>query len=539
MTIKEIKMMKLFQNKTITYIHTVVMSIMLISVLSFITYVIYEEYNEFDREASLLREFYIKKQKKTVSFDTNRVLNFIKHKYENRDLSIDEETLKRTIIETIENLYGREDGTGYIFIYDFSGVKISDPIWPYDVGKNLYDLTDVNGVQVIKELITVAKTNDDNFVEYTWRKPGSAYDSLKVSHAKAFKPWKWMIGTGIYLDEVEKFIDEDQETLQKRLSKHIMEILSLSIILFGISLIGIIVINRIISRELNVFSKFFQKASKSYVLINDNEIYLQRFKEMVTYINSMVEEIHNRKDKLEEMNLLLEKKVEQKTEDLNHLLEKQDSFIKHSIHEINTPLAVIITHLDIFKMKFGDNRYLSKIEAGTKMIANIYDDLSYMVKRDRFVYEKETIDFSEFLESRISFFEEIALGNKHTIVSKMDHNMICYFNKIELQRIIDNNLSNAIKYAKKGTEIMVEVSKESNQTKLQFKTYSTKIEDTKRIFEAFHQEEDLKGGFGLGLEIVGSICSKHDVKIEVQSNEEFTVFSYLFIKGENNENIIA
>lgn len=531
--------MKFFQNKTITYIHMVVMSIMLTSVLLFITFVIYQEYNEFDRESSLLRQSYLEKQKKTINFDVNRVLSFVKYEYENRDLSMDEKTLKQRIIDTIENLYGREDGTGYIFIYDFSGVKISDPIWPYDVGENLYHLVDVNGVEVIHELIDIAKNNDNRFVKYTWRKPRSEHESLKVSHAKAFEPWQWMIGTGIYLDEVEKLIDDDKEALKKRLSKHVMEILSLSVILFGIGSIGIVVINRIISRELDVFSNFFQKASKSYVLIDDNEIYLQRFKHMVTYINSMVKEIHNRKDKVEEMNLMLEKKVEQKIEDLNHLVQKQDSFIKHSIHEINTPLAVIITHLDIFKMKNGDNRYLSKIEAGTKMIANIYDDLSYMVKKDRFVYEKEAIEFREFLESRIAFFDEISAGNNLNIILKIDQDFICFFNKIELQRLIDNNLSNAIKYANRGTEIMVEVSIISEKTILRFKTNSPKITDTSRIFEAFHQEEDLKGGFGLGLEIVDSICRKNGVKIEVESNDTFTLFSYVFLKGERNESNIT
>ena len=84
-------------------------------------------------------------------------------------------------------------------------------------------------------------------------------------------------------------------------------------------------------------------------------------KKMVKYINEMVSTIHKRKENLKEINLDLEKRVEQKTRDLseqNKLLEKekefnvslvkaQDSFIKHSIHEINTPLAVIMMHIDI------------------------------------------------------------------------------------------------------------------------------------------------------------------------------------------------
>ena len=53
------------------------------------------------------------------------------------------------------------------------------------------------------------------------------------------------------------------------------------------------------------------------------------------------------------------------------------------------------------------------------MIATLYDDLSYMVKKNRFDYQKEWIDFSEFLLERIRFFQEIAVGNRHTMVTEV------------------------------------------------------------------------------------------------------------------------
>jgi signal transduction histidine kinase len=256
----------------------------------------------------------------------------------------------------------------------------------------------------------------------------------------------------------------------------------------------------------------------------------------------MVSTIHKRKEKLQELNLDLEKRVEQKTKDLseqNRLLEKekefrdslvkaQDSFIKHSIHEINTPLAVIMMHIDIRKMKFGEDKYMSKIEAASKMIATIYDDLSYMVKKDRFEYEKQWIFFSLFLEGRIAFFEDIAKGNSHKIVHEIEEGIKILFSDIELQRIVDNNLSNAIKYANKNTDIKVTLKKVKNRAVLEFMTYSKQIDDTDRIFEPFHQEEGEQGGFGLGLEIVHSICKKEHVRVEVNSNAEVTIFSYTF-----------
>jgi signal transduction histidine kinase len=217
----------------------------------------------------------------------------------------------------------------------------------------------------------------------------------------------------------------------------------------------------------------------------------------------------------------------------------QDSFIKHAIHEINTPLAVIMTHIDLFKMKEGENRYLTKIEAASKIISNIYADLSYMVKKNRFVYRKKHLNISSFLEERVDFFSDIALGNQHSIITEIQNDIWIYFSPEELQRIVDNNLSNAIKYANRGTDVKVMLREENEEIVLAFVGHSPKIDDTERIFKPFERENDVRGGFGLGLEIVYTICQKENVKIEVQSNDEMTVFCYRFKKEEHDESVIT
>jgi len=535
----------IFKNKKITTIYIWGMFIILIFVLLFALLLINDEYNDFDKEATSLRKEYIEEQKNTIVFDTNRVLKFISHVYKNNRKMIDEEYLKSQILNAIEQLYGRQDGTGYIFIYDFNGTNLSDPLGLHNIGKNLYNFQDSNGVYVIKDLIDISQKPEGGFVEYMWTKPVTEIETSKISYAKAFKPWGWMVGTGVYLDEVEKLISAKKLELKERLIKYMMEILSLTVILFGIGLSGLGVVNHLIGREIDSFSRFFKKAAKSHTTIDMDQIQLSEFKKMVKYINEMVDTIHKRKEKLKEVNLNLEKRVEQKTQDLsdqNKLLEKekefseslvkaQDSFIKHSIHEINTPLAVIMTHIDIRKMKFGEDKYLSKIEAASKMIANIYDDLSYMVKKDRFKYDKQWIDFSLFLKGRIDFFEDIAKGNRHKMVDDIEDSINIYFSDIELQRIVDNNLSNAIKYADKNTDIEVKLRKENKIIVLEFLTQS-KIADAKRIFEPFHQEEELHGGFGLGLEIVQSICKKEGVSVTVLSDGQMTIFRYNFLTKE-------
>jgi len=538
-------LINLVKNKKITTLYWWGMLVILLFVLLFSFLVIYEEYNDFDKEVVSTRKNYIKTQKETISFDTNRVLNYIQYVYDNRRSHLPDEALKEEVLNTIEQLYGRQDGTGYIFIYDFEGINLSDPLNLDNKGRNLLDFKDPNGVYVIRDLIDVSQNTHGGFVEYMWKKPVTEKPTAKISYAKAFKPWGWMIGTGVYLDEVEKLISVEKAALKKRLVKYMMEIFSLTVILFGIGFIGFGLISHLINREINAFSLFFKNAAQSHTTIDEKQVHLSEFKKMVRYINEMVNTIHKRKETLKEINLNLEKRVEQKTKDLsrqNAALEKekefnaslvkaQDSFIKHSIHEINTPLAVIMMHIDIRKIKFGEDKYMSKIEAASKMISNIYDDLSYMVKKDRFVYEKQWIFFSQFFKNRIDFFEDIASGNRHKIVYEIEEDIKIYFSDIELQRIVDNNLSNAIKYAHKDTDINVVLKEEKLQTVLEFKTYSKQIADVKRIFEPFHQEEEKQGGFGLGLEIVHSICKKENVKVEVTSNSEFTLFRYTFMRN--------
>lgn len=532
----------MFKQQTISSIHIKGIWIMLLFIVLFIVLVIHEEYNDFDKETSTIRKHFIDKQKKTIVFDVERVVAFIRHEYDNRHMTTDINTLQKQIIHAIELLYSRQDGTGYIFIYNTKGVKLSDPIQADTIGKNLYNYQDSDGVQVIKELIEVAQNGDGGFVQYRWNKPTSNILSKKISYAKSFEPWKWVIGTGVYLDEVEKLIKAERLELKKRLIKYMMEILSLAVILSGLGFMLVAIVNAIIAKEVDKFRLYFKKASKSNQPIDIEQIYFYEFKQMVKYINRMVKQIHKRKNRLKRLNKSLEKKVATKTQNIaeqNSLLAQekefsesiirvQDSFIKHSIHEINTPLAVIMTHIDIYKMKNGENRYLNKIEAASKMIANIYDDLSYMVKKNRLKYEKECIDMSLFLHERILFFEEIARGNHHTIVTDIDDGIKILFNDIELQRVIDNNLSNSIKYAKKNTNIKTTLKKEQHSIVMIFATNSKMINDTDQIFQAFHRESEITAGFGLGLEIVESICAKEQVLIEVNSNTNRTEFVYKF-----------
>jgi len=211
------------------------------------------------------------------------------------------------------------------------------------------------------------------------------------------------------------------------------------------------------------------------------------------------------------------------------LLTSQKIFLRHAVHETNTPISVIMSNIELFEMEYGKNPYLSTIEVALKNIFNIYDDLSYLVKKDQVVYPKKNIDLVDFIRSRIDFFSQSAqqIGSQIKFFSDTD-SLTFNFNETKLQRIIDNNLTNAIKYTEENSNIYITLKQEFDAYALVISSCSQYIQYPEKIFKEYYREESTKQGFGLGLSLVKRICDEESIKISIDSNEYFTSFKYLF-----------
>ncbi len=91
---------------------------------------------------------------------------------------------------------------GYFFLYDMAGKSLMHPRQPELVGRNLWNMRDVNGTMVIQELIGRAREGG-GFVRYMWNKPSTGQQAPKLGYAIGLPRWNWMLGTGIYLDDVQ------------------------------------------------------------------------------------------------------------------------------------------------------------------------------------------------------------------------------------------------------------------------------------------------------------------------------------------------
>ncbi len=117
-----------------------------------------------------------------------------------RDHSSDELARKTAAARISKLRYGNGD---YFWINDFGPRMIMHPAKPELNGQDLTDNKDPNGKQLFVEFVKVVKSKGSGFVDYQWPKPGKDAPQPKLSYVTGFEPWGWVIGTGVYIDDLQ------------------------------------------------------------------------------------------------------------------------------------------------------------------------------------------------------------------------------------------------------------------------------------------------------------------------------------------------
>jgi methyl-accepting chemotaxis protein len=98
----------------------------------------------------------------------------------------------------------RYDGANYLFLLDLKYNMVKNPVKPETEGKSMGDVRDANGTRMIVELVEAARRGRGEFVEYLWPKTAGEEPVGKISTAKLYEPWGWVVGSGLYVDDVAR-----------------------------------------------------------------------------------------------------------------------------------------------------------------------------------------------------------------------------------------------------------------------------------------------------------------------------------------------
>lgn len=133
-------------------------------------------------------------------------------------------------LEVIKKIrYGRND---YFWVNDMQPVMMMHPMNPALDGKSLSSYTDPDGNQVFNEFVRIAKKNEGaGFYNYRWPMPGARDPVQKISYVQHFKPWGWVLGTGVYIDDIQA---EFRDVTMKSSAIRAAIILIMAALIFGI-----------------------------------------------------------------------------------------------------------------------------------------------------------------------------------------------------------------------------------------------------------------------------------------------------------------
>ncbi|SNY90098.1 methyl-accepting chemotaxis protein [Cohaesibacter sp. ES.047] len=121
-----------------------------------------------------------------------------------------EEQAKQAAMVAIKAM--RYRGQEYFWINDMNSVVVMHSVKPDLDGKDLTDLKDANGVQIFPAFVQTVKADGGGFVGYLWPKPGQDDPVDKLSYVKGFAPWGWVVGTGVYMDELQGILWHNTRT---------------------------------------------------------------------------------------------------------------------------------------------------------------------------------------------------------------------------------------------------------------------------------------------------------------------------------------
>ena len=304
-----------------------------------------------------------------------------------------------------------------------------------------------------------------------------------------------------YQITIETNVEESDETL--------LAVASITLVFFVLLILGFIVLNRNIAKK--SWSPFYStlQSLQSFDLSSDNKIHLEQ-----TNIEEF-EALHH------SLRQLINRSVS--------TYQKQKSFIENAAHELQTPIALLKSKLDLIHQENEISpkvtELLSNIEAPLSRLSRINKNLLLLAKVENKHFQKlETIDLNTYLGTAIMLFEDFILDKNLTLTSDLLQTITLHANSFLVETLVHNLLSNAIRHTPNDGFIHVQVKNNS----LLFSNSGIQALNGNVLFERFSMVTKDKVSSGLGLAIVKEICNQNKWKICYRFENGFHQFTIQF-----------
>jgi two-component system OmpR family sensor kinase len=210
---------------------------------------------------------------------------------------------------------------------------------------------------------------------------------------------------------------------------------------------------------------------------------------------------------------------------MKQAIDDLENFITDATHEINTPISNILINIELLKelnTELKESDELKKVESSAFRISKIFKDLSFLRLNHKTTKNIQNISLDKLLNDRLDFFATM-IKNKNLQLKKEINPLNIKVDKEDMIRVIDNLLSNSIKYSHNNYQIKVILKNNSLVI-----VNSGNIKDTKKIMQKFIRENKDEGGFGIGLYIVKKILDFYGFNFNIKSKENKIYVKIIF-----------
>jgi PAS domain S-box-containing protein len=254
------------------------------------------------------------------------------------------------VLERIGTILYADDG--FIFVVSYDGFVLSGHPRSKNIGRNFWEMEDPDGVKVIQEERRAVENPEGDFIRYQWPRPGESEPSPKISFVKGVADWEWMVGTGVYVDEMEPVIAGMARLLRKQVLQRVFLV---GAVFFGLALImfSLAMQSARLARDgFNAFASFFEKAAADSVRVDEDKLYFSEFRELAGPANRMVDERQRFEEKLSS-ELEMRGKVQADLEESEGKLRNLFSSIRDVIIVADNNRTVIDANQPALREKFG------------------------------------------------------------------------------------------------------------------------------------------------------------------------------------------
>ncbi|MEA3383978.1 MAG: HAMP domain-containing sensor histidine kinase [Campylobacterota bacterium] len=195
--------------------------------------------------------------------------------------------------------------------------------------------------------------------------------------------------------------------------------------------------------------------------------------------------------------------------------QKIQDLIKETLHELNTPVATIQVNTKMLQKKIDDEKNssrLNRIEQSCDNLLSLYSQMEYNIKEQIDNVNNDPFELYTIISNSCDKFKDI----KKDIAFQYDNSSISVESDINgFQRVVDNLVSNAIKYNKPNGKVIITVK--SNTLSISDTGVGIDTKNLFHVFDKYYQEDSLSSGIGLGLNMVKAYCDKYKIDIKIDS----------------------